>query len=182
MGQEATPAMNPIRTLSVLALVALPLTAVAAAGPDAGQAQPPLTLEVGASKVLDLGEVDRVAVGDPQVADIRPVASGQLLVVGVAAGTTTLRVWNKKQLRTWQITVTPPAPPPANAPAIALKVGQVVSRHVEGLERLAIGDPSVADVKPAEDAVELTGRAAGQTTLIVWGKAGRQELRIDVTK
>ncbi len=52
---------------------------------------------------------------------------------------------------------------------ISLSVGE--SRHLTfpELQRLALGDPSVADVKSlGNDVVELSGLSRGGTTLIVW--------------
>jgi len=52
-----------------------------------------LELDVGAQKILEVPGLSRVAVGDPEVADVKPLDGKQLLVVGKAQGNTTLLVW-----------------------------------------------------------------------------------------
>ena len=64
---------------------------LAAGAPDAPRQ---LELDVGAQKVLDVKGIQRVAVGDPAVADVHPVGSNQLLLVGKGEGHTTLLVWS----------------------------------------------------------------------------------------
>src|SRR4051794_1412122 len=78
-----------MRSLPVLLALAL------AAGPAAAQEQDQtIRLGVGAQKILSVPNVQRVAVGDPGVADVKPLPGGQLLIVGSAEGRTTLLVWN----------------------------------------------------------------------------------------
>ena len=52
-----------------------------------------LTLGVGQQKVLQLRDVARVAIGEPEVADVKQVGGGDLLITGVGEGRTSLLVW-----------------------------------------------------------------------------------------
>ena len=56
---------------------------------------PPLTLYHGEVHVLDLPNVTRVAVGDGAVLRATLVASNHVVLIGEAAGTTSLRVWTR---------------------------------------------------------------------------------------
>ena len=47
---------------------------------------------------------------------------------------------------------------------------------IKGIQKVAIGNPSVADVKPlGTNQVLVTGVGVGKTTLIIWKKSGEQE-------
>jgi len=56
---------------------------------------PPLTLYHGEVQVLDLANVTRIAVGNGEVLRAQVVASNQVVLIGEAAGTTSLRVWTR---------------------------------------------------------------------------------------
>jgi Flp pilus assembly secretin CpaC len=56
---------------------------------------PPLTLYHGEVQVLDLPNVARIAVGNGAVLRATVVASNQVVLIGEAAGTTSLRVWTR---------------------------------------------------------------------------------------
>ncbi len=59
-----------------------------------------ITLGVGQQKVLQLGNVARVAIGEPEVADVRQVGGGgELLITGVGEGRTSLLVWRQNDAR-----------------------------------------------------------------------------------
>lgn len=90
--------------------------APAAARTETGQ---PLTLAVNKASILRL-EVPavRISVGNPAVADITPVSSREIIVLGKAIGTTNLIVWDKSGVATMMdVTVTPEPIPPAPRPA-----------------------------------------------------------------
>ncbi len=69
--------------LIVLCLVA-PLTAAAADR---------LMVAVNQSQILNISGVERVAVANPDIADIIVVSGSEILLVGKAPGTTTLHIW-----------------------------------------------------------------------------------------
>jgi pilus assembly protein CpaC len=56
-------------------------------------AQEIITIGVGQQKIIQIPNLERVAVGDPEIADVKVVGRSELLVLGVAEGRTTLLVW-----------------------------------------------------------------------------------------
>ena len=59
-----------------------------------------ISLGVGQQKILQLGNVARVAIGEPEVADVKQVgAGGELLITGIGEGRTSLLVWRKNDAR-----------------------------------------------------------------------------------
>lgn len=56
---------------------------------------PPLTLYHGEVHVLDVPNVTRIAVGNGAVLRATAVASNHVVLIGEAAGTTSLRVWTR---------------------------------------------------------------------------------------
>lgn len=72
------------------------------------------------------------------------------------------------------------AEPPADE-TLTLKRGAKQVLTVPGLTRVALGDPSIADVKTTgADGVEVSALAAGKTTLILWSGGTRRTYRIVV--
>ncbi|RKH80381.1 hypothetical protein D7X99_22190 [Corallococcus sp. AB032C] len=64
--------------------------------------------------------------------------------------------------------------PPADE-TLTLKKGAKQVLTVQGMSRVALGDPSVADVKTTgKDGVEVSALAKGTTTLIIWGSDGKR--------
>jgi pilus assembly protein CpaC len=58
-----------------------------------------ISLGVGTQKVLPVPGVTRVAIGDPAVAEVKTLGSGQLLISGQGEGKTTLLVWKSSGQR-----------------------------------------------------------------------------------
>lgn len=149
-------------------------------------AQKPLQLAVGAQKSLTVPGIQRVAVGDPAIADIKTIGHSELLVIGASAGHTTLLVWKRgvQAPEKFDITVSDFAAP---APALAedttpapsyspvLKVGEKATRPTPKLVRVAVGDPDVADISTGAGALTLTGGKPGQTTVLLWFEDGHRE-------
>src|SRR5690242_8604184 len=82
------------RAMRLLAIAAL--TASAALGqPDGGT----IPLGVGQQRVIQLGDVARVAIGDPEIADVKQVGGGELLLTGIGEGRTSLLVWRGNRTR-----------------------------------------------------------------------------------
>lgn len=80
----------------------------------------PLSLVVNKSSILRLQvPAVRISIGNPSVADITPVNSREIILLGKSIGTTNLIVWDKSGVTTMMdVNVTPePPPPPAPAPA-----------------------------------------------------------------
>ena len=68
--------------------------------------------------------------------------------------------------------------------ATPLSVSVNESRYIQeaGLSRVAVGNPSIADVQllSAREFL-LVGKASGSTTLLVWSANGRKEYIVTVT-
>ena len=62
------------------------------AAPAVHAAQP-LQIGVNESRYMEISGLNRVAVGNPEVADVQLVSGNELLVIGKKAGSTTLLVW-----------------------------------------------------------------------------------------
>ncbi|MGI5860708.1 MAG: type II and III secretion system protein family protein [Myxococcales bacterium] len=58
-----------------------------------------IALGVGTQKVINVPGIARIAIGDPSIADVRPLGSSQVLVVGQAEGRTTLLIWKSNGSR-----------------------------------------------------------------------------------
>jgi pilus assembly protein CpaC len=82
------------RTVALSAVVAAMLAAPAWADDEAT-----LSLAPGIQKVLNVPNIARVAVGDPSVADVKPLGASQLIVSGQAEGNTTLMIWKSNGAR-----------------------------------------------------------------------------------
>ncbi|HCF56922.1 MAG TPA: secretin [Myxococcales bacterium] len=58
-----------------------------------------ISLGVGTQKVINVPGIARIAIGDPSIADVKPLGSAQVLVVGQAEGRTTLLIWKSNGSR-----------------------------------------------------------------------------------
>lgn len=67
----------------------------------------PLTLREGESRTVILREVRRVAVGDPDIAEVRVISDDSILVNGKKTGTTNLIYWLKDASRSLPLVVLP---------------------------------------------------------------------------
>ncbi|HTO96354.1 MAG TPA: pilus assembly protein N-terminal domain-containing protein [Myxococcales bacterium] len=83
-----------MRRFLLIALLLSPGSSLAQ--PDAGV----IALGVGEQKVLQLADVSRVAIGEPEIADVKQVGGGsELLVTGLGQGRTSLLVWRRNRPR-----------------------------------------------------------------------------------
>jgi len=91
LGSRAT---RPHRRLAPALLALWPATAFAQSDGTTIQ------LGVGQQKTLTLRNVQRVAIGDPEIADVKQVGGGnELLLTGVGEGRTSLLVWQRSDRR-----------------------------------------------------------------------------------
>ncbi len=65
----------------------------------------PLRLAPGAQEVLRVPGITRIGVGDPEVVDVTPTRSGELVLSGKRRGRTTLTLWTARGLETRQVVV-----------------------------------------------------------------------------
>lgn len=75
--------------LSGLTAVAVLLSSAAVLGQEGGN----ISLGVGTQKVITVPGIQRVAVGDSAIADVKTIGNNQLLVIGAGEGKTTLLIW-----------------------------------------------------------------------------------------
>jgi pilus assembly protein CpaC len=77
----------------------------------------PMSLVVNKSAILRLeAPAVRISVGNPAVADITPVSSREIILLGKSIGTTNLIVWDKSGVATVRDIIVTPEPPPPPAP------------------------------------------------------------------
>jgi pilus assembly protein CpaC len=109
---------------------------VAVAAPEAARPDLSVKLGLGQNKVLNVpGGVSRIAVGDPEVADVKAIGSGELLVLGVAEGKTTLLVWKPGGERVSYSINVRKQPPEEIAAELKTLLGEV-----EGVDTRIVGD------------------------------------------
>ncbi len=75
------------------------LIALVAGGSALAQDGTTVSLGVGSQKVITIPGLSRVALGDPSIADVKTLGSGQLLITGQSEGKTTLLVWKSSGQR-----------------------------------------------------------------------------------
>jgi len=68
-------------------------------------AQPVLQLEPGQIQSVTVESLQRVAIGDPKIADLTIVSASEVLIQAKATGKTNLIVWDRHGQRTWQLVV-----------------------------------------------------------------------------
>ncbi len=159
--------LNPGRRIARILLAAF--LAVAAAGSlevEAATAQlvsDALVVPRGTSQLVNLpSAVERVSIGDPDVADAVVVSPREILVNGRTLGTTTLIVWDVAGgMRTISIEVTVDAPN-LQRQLTTLYPGQNISVTASG--NLVIVSGSVTDRAIAQRAIEI---AAGTGATVV---------------
>jgi pilus assembly protein CpaC len=70
----------------------------------------------------------------------------------------------------------------SHTPGIYLYAGESIIRSADGLRRVAVGDPNVADVKVLEeDTFLINGVGTGYTTLMIWHHQGIDKINLVVT-
>jgi pilus assembly protein CpaC len=120
---------------AVLGIIAPAFVAISAMAQD-------VTVPMGGQQVVSIdGEISRIAVGDPAVADVKLVSARELRVLGAKTGTTDLLVWRRGQ---------------AQPVTYHLAVGA----DVAGLKTAFAADPDLADItiNDTGKSVVLSGR------------------------
>lgn len=64
-----------------------------------------IVIQVNNSTVLNWENVERIAVANPDIADVVIISSSEILIVGKTAGTTTLQVWSAAGRSTYDVEV-----------------------------------------------------------------------------
>ena len=70
------------------------------------QAATPLSVSVNESRYVQEAGLSRVAVGNPEIADVQLLSAREFLLVGKKAGSTSLLVWGANGRQEYLVTVT----------------------------------------------------------------------------
>lgn len=146
---------------------------------DASSRATEITMYRGQARLLHFSEMTRIAVGDPEIADVKTTGNDELLVVANSDGRTTLLVWNRDgDRREMEVAVT------GSTPVIRLTVGEKRRFDFSDAEKVGVPDRRYADTQPAEkQTLLLEGKAEGETLLPVWTKdSARVDYRVLVTR
>ncbi|MDY6864076.1 MAG: pilus assembly protein N-terminal domain-containing protein, partial [Thermodesulfobacteriota bacterium] len=105
-------------------------------------AQAYIVLTLGEQKLLEVEGLERVAVGDPNIADVKLLADGkQVLITAKGIGETNLILWREGQEETRGIRVTS-----TNPKQIAKEVKQILG-DIEGLRVKVVGERVILNGK-----------------------------------
>lgn len=134
-----------------------------------------VNLEVGAEKVVAVGHYDRVVVTQPEIASVSGAAEG-IKIIARSRGVATVLVWKGQQKEAFTVVVKggkAEAKGQTEEPTIHLAKGEQKVLKLDGISRVAVGDPEIADVRADnEGELSLSGGSEGKTTLLVWKKDG----------
>lgn len=72
-------------------------------------------LAPGQSRVIEFAGLNRVAVADPEVADVAPVSTRELVLTARRAGVTDVHAWDRSGRVSYRVIVTAPSPPSSPA-------------------------------------------------------------------
>lgn len=163
---------------NVFGIVVLVLALV---GVRAGAAET-VEVKVGERRVLEVGDMTRIALGNTEFAEVRTLGASQVEVKGEAPGQTTLLIWKKSGERLeYQVKVTGEAQAPKTDETLTLKLGETRALSAPGVTRVAVGDPEVSDIRvEGAGTLRVHARKVGETVLMVWTPEGRKAYRIVV--
>ncbi len=177
------------RTAGIVAAVVTALLVAVAGGATFVMTRPPavtalgsqpLTLGVGLVRLVDLPNVERLAVGDPSIAEVKSIAGQQIAISGRALGRTTLRVWANGVLTETPIEVTNEDFISSDTTVVELNQRfaqrEFYLPNVTGVLGL---DPRVATLQTllhgnGHNTLTLTGLRPGRTNLFVWTQDGKR--------
>jgi tetratricopeptide (TPR) repeat protein len=145
-------------------------------------------LGLGEQAVVTFGKpVHRIALGDTSIADVKPIdppGKPDLLVLGYGLGKTTVVVWDGNSERS-SFTIEVLGASRAEYETVKLVPGgHTVIALEKDIQRVAVGDPSIADINVLRTReLRLDGHGAGKTTVLVWfTEGGRATIDVEVNK
>ena len=126
---------NMIASILCFMMIIVPLTASVVFAEDV------IFLTIGAQKTISVPNMKRIAIGNPQIADVKAFQkSNQILVTGVGVGTTDLLVWKKNGTQQdFLVKVT------ARDPKEIARELKSLLQGVEGIQIKTLGDRVVID-------------------------------------
>lgn len=122
------------------ALVAL-IGALAALGPSYARAAETLQMVRGAQRIISAPGVSRIAIADPNVADVKVVGPGEVLVTATGDGRTELTIWRGSRVTKYEVVVSTMDP-------------RQLKREIEKL----LGDREGLRVRVVRDQVYIEGK------------------------
>jgi len=125
-----------------------------------------ISLGLGIQKVINVSGIARIAIGDPRVADVRPLGNNQLILLGQVEGRTTLLIWKSNGSRlSYLVNVTNKDPD-----KVIEEIKQLL-RDPEGITLRKIGDriylEGYAYTDDDVERVQAVTRLYGQVTSFV---------------
>jgi serine/threonine-protein kinase len=153
--------------VGVLAVAAVTLQLSRTQPPPALPATHTTQLFPGAQKVISAPDLNRVSVEDADIVDVKTLGKDQLLLIGMKPGRTDVKLIDSQGLVTHETVIVD-----ARNPTLSLAIGETKHMVIPGIERIAIGDSDICDVKTVgNDEMLLIGHAEGTTTLLVWTRS-----------
>jgi hypothetical protein len=92
-------------TLVALSLFSVPVFANPSQQPAPAAAEETITVQVGATKDLQVSGLTRLALGNIEFADVKAVGDGIVRIEGLKAGETTLLVWAGKARKAYRLVI-----------------------------------------------------------------------------
>ncbi|MFT3841778.1 MAG: pilus assembly protein N-terminal domain-containing protein [Myxococcaceae bacterium] len=135
--------------------------------------EPDLYLAVGIQKVLTIPGIQRVAIGDSGICDVKTIGNDQLLLIGAGEGTTTLLVWSANGARkSYTVHVPKPANPPTSQ-SVSMNAGEKFELPKLSFRHVTSDTPEVVKVvSEGEGKVHLEALAEGRAEVITDQKDG----------
>lgn len=145
-----------------------------------------VSLTSGWLSALDLKEVQAVTSADETIVIGSTVDPGQVLLLGLQPGVTTVSVWTGPARRRtdFEVTVSRFATLQPWNGMLQVNAEQPRTLSVPSLVRVAVGDASTCEaIASGPDELELIPRRAGTTSVLVWtgGPGGRHRRQLLVT-
>jgi Flp pilus assembly secretin CpaC len=138
----------------------------AAAGLDLHR---PTTVATGRHEILHLEKVRSARVGNASLAEVKVLNPNEILLTGLVRGETTLTVGRQGEPDVVYPLAVVDHTTPTDNELITLGVGLQKTMAAEGVKRIAVGNPQIANVQMVSNKeLLLTGVAEGRTSLIVW--------------
>lgn len=130
-----------MRKLYTSAMIVLGITLLTFGGRAFAQENTTIQILIGEQKSVDVSDVKRVAIADPEIADVKILRdTNEMLITGIAAGATTLSIWDNggnKQSMTIKVL--------ARDPKVIKREVEELLKDVEGVEIYIVGDRVYVD-------------------------------------
>jgi hypothetical protein len=131
-------------------------------------------LELGAQRSFRVEGIERVAVGDTSIADVRTGGNNVIELSADGLGSTTLLIWTADKRIETTVTVGVPLAVQPGADVVT-KPGMQRVLSLPGLKKLTVGDLAIVDAKLIGDSeILIIGGVPGRTTVLAWTQDGKK--------